>query len=264
MNNKDLEIINDAIRVIENVLDKQNNILTDSTIEEFCKGLRYLNHLGESIFTPYKHQLEIAKLYQGKNHVMIANARQIGITIFNAIFALHSAMCKPRQRICIISNNIRMSQEVIQRAKIIYEMNFQHSNIRAFYDETGEKSHSTRVDVNKPKVNRKGMFVLPNDSTILVATSDYHTGSQSRPLRDNNITIIENLSFMGHKEGNVLVDEAVRNSEKVFISSSVTNEPNAFNELWFSLNGFTKVAYDYSVVPYRDDKWAEGNKSYSS
>jgi len=247
MKEHDMLAVAAALKIIEDVIASQSRPLSDYTLDEFADGLRFYSRNGLEKLRLYPHQKNLIECYNSNDVVMVANSRQVGISLFNIIYSLFYAMKNNGSRIGIVSSNLTMSNHMIEEAIRIFEINFERPLPTLNGDE------GINLEATKPRVKRRGMFVLPNGSTIMSITGKPDSGTK-RKIADMDITIIENLSFMSHVDGNKLVDIALRESNKVFLCSSVTEFPNAFNEKWFALNNYAKIAITATEVmkPYRD------------
>lgn len=218
----------------------------DKEVVNECNNLLAYTIDGAKKISLRKHQQELIGHYVNNDRVMVAGSRQIGITLLNCIYALNYAIRNEQKRIIMVGTNNMNSTRYVDVVSEILKLNY--------LDTLSLKTEKPLLR-NRPRVHRKGVIVLANGSSIVAANKSNFMDKVGYDRAD--ITLIDCLSFMNHREGNVLVDQAIRNSKCVIINSSVTSYPNAFNELWFSLNDFKKVAYDYKCLPSKSAVWKD-------
>lgn len=179
--------------------------------------LRYVKipHLTKDIteFHPYYCQSEVIYSYKKNKLNIVHGARQVGLTIFTAIYTLWYALFHPNKTIFIASSNLSDGQEILNKIKLAHE-----------YIPGWLKP--------KARANLKRFIEFDNDSHIQIISSD------SCGLRGCSIDLlwIDNFGHWNNhrqEEFYQTLIPHISNNSSVIITSSAVSSAGIFKRIFY-------------------------------
>ncbi len=219
------------------------NRLIDASIEkptaiEFLKGCSVHHPIRGIIpFEPYAYQEKtIEELERGFPITVVMSARQMGMSVIMANYALFVASTKPNSTIVVISNDLACSKEFISRAVWSIE---------------GNPPHVPSATISSQGIN------FSNGSRIIAKPANINH------LRGTSIDllIVDNAAFISHKS---LYDvwqnylPCVLTTGKIILTSCPNTSEGLFHDLWRREDDkVNKILVKWRDHPERDEAWGE-------
>lgn len=226
--------------------DKHNIIMEDGNehfVDELFVGMRVKTKSGVEIVTSIKPTNRRTKMYDLEvpdGHVYYTNDIASHNTTTTMAYLLHQAITRSNITIAILANKGDTAAEVLDRIKFAYES-------LPWYLQVGVKTW------NKKSIE------LGNGSKIITAAT---SGSSIRG-KSVSILYIDEIAHIDNDVEFFTSTYPVISSGKTTqaIMTSTPKGLNLFYKLWSDAiegrNRFKTLAYDWSVVPGRDEAWRE-------
>jgi len=226
--------------------DKHNIILEDGSehfVDDLFIGMRVKTKSGVEIVSsvkPTNRKIKMFDLEVPDGHVYYTNDIVSHNTTTSMAYLLHQAITRPNITVAILANKGDTAAEVLDRIKFAYES-------LPWFIQVGVKTW------NKKSVE------LGNGSKIITAAT---SGSS---IRGKSISVLY-LDEFAHIDNDV---EFYTSTYPVISSGKstqviMTSTPkglNLFYKIWTDAiegrNNFKTLAYDWTVVPGRDEAWRE-------
>lgn len=232
---------------MNNIISSELEKMRNDPIMFFEKYIK-IQHPSKGLipFTLYPHQKSLVQSYNDNNLHMVHASRQIGITMTNSAFALHTALFNHGSKICITSHNMSMCFEILPIIQQMYE-----SLPRIF--EMGNINHS-RNELN-----------FPNGSNISVLAPNLKT----QVSKNMDLFIVDNFSslpagvaetmFMKAVSFNDNIDNIDKVTKIIFTNTGSLNPKgsSAGSRMWVNAlnNKFHTHEIDWRCMPCWDDEW---------
>ena len=203
-------------------------------VEKYCKIRKEDGTIGAIKLRDY--QKDYLFNLNNKKKIIVLKARQMGITVMNALYILHYCIFNVDKNI-LISANLRASTiEVVDKIKSIY--------------------------INLPFWLKPGIKNWNQSSVIFDTGSKIKTSARSKtPAIGFEIDVLFIEEF-AHTPSNIIEHfyRCVKDTSKIVIGST-PNGMNLFYHLYVDAtsgkNDFFPIRMDYTLITSRDEKWRE-------
>lgn len=187
----------------------------------------------------YPHQKELLRSYEDNRCNIVYSARQMGITLTNALYALHQSFFVDYSTIVVADNKLRWAANMLDDIRIVYD------SLPEFYKAS-----------NPIVVNNKHEISFKNSSRII-----------AMPIRDHvlagissSLIIADNYNFASERDQAgfyISASISILDHGKFIMTSTGGGLSRLFSEILFDdTNEFVAHSINWQRIE-RDAKWKE-------
>jgi hypothetical protein len=243
-------IIADVLTVakaLEEYCESKTNIIPTSivkyshTFAEFLTLAKIQHPVRGPIHPDYPFFDELGSSFRNNRFTIINKSRQCGITSFTAMYILWKTMFTPNYTVLICTSRYYNAKEIVEQIRYAYE------NLPENYR------------LATPIYN-KSHIIFENGSQIMgrAISTDAARGLAV------SLLYLDELAYLPYSKADEFwasIQPIIDNGGKIIIASTPNYAHGLFYRLWAADNDFKKIALPYTVVPGRDEKWAEPLKA---
>ncbi len=228
---KEIENLQSLITTFSNLNNEQqsDSWMTVRTITDFCDSF-------DKEMSPYKFQRDLLSFFDSGSDIVVASARQSGLTFINLIYAIWCAAAK-KQKVVIGIHKFSYHRDIMHRIL---------SMIDTVISLPMGLVHNTAT---KLQFGSGGSIEIAPTTDTMVRGKRF------------DVLLIMDAAFISHVNTNSIISslDGTLNSAQVIVSStppSLNINKGFFHETWFSkYHKFIPTVVPWSEYPDRDLAW---------
>lgn len=186
-------------------------------------------------FEAWPHQVELGKLFQAGESVVILKARQLGVSWVIAAYVLWTALYRPHAMVLLISMDQKTSDELLNKVfsmwmtlhpwLIPYVKVQAKDGSRPLFDRKGEPIMETELlQLTKHNRSKPGLMEFSNGSTIMALPSTEDAGRSFTA----DLVVVDEAGFHPYADANFDAYEPTLDGGGQLIICSTANGPYGF------------------------------------